>query len=111
MDEQPSALPPVAELQRFLRLFHHAFITIRNHGLQRRADEALFCGYVGDALHNVPDLLLRYAEFDQEHWEREIRILRQRLPRRLQDSWDALFREFYPSRTEQGGENEENGGR
>jgi hypothetical protein len=84
-------LAPVSDLTRYLDLLHRALVAIRTYGLARGEDEALFCGLVADALHNLPDLLLRFRQFDQQQFWREVSNLRTQVPPRLVRAWDVIF--------------------
>jgi hypothetical protein len=64
---------------------------MRNWGLHGGQDEAIFCGYLADALHNLPDLLLDYQEFDQERFWEEAQGLRGAVPPQFRETWDLIF--------------------
>ena len=94
MEDKQTLLAPAPVLARYLELFRHAFLHIRAYGLGGGKDEALFCGLIADALHNVPDLLTRFDKFDQERLQSDIRDQRGMVPAQLLPAWDALFRGF-----------------
>jgi hypothetical protein len=87
---------PTTELIRYLGLLRDVLITIRNYGLNGGRDEALFCGFLADAVHNLPGLLLHYREFDEQQFWRDARGLRTQVPPRLAAAWDSIFQEGEP---------------
>lgn len=54
-------LAPVPELIRYLSILRRSFACIRKWGTTEDRDGMLFGGWLADALHNVPNMLLHYA--------------------------------------------------
>jgi hypothetical protein len=82
---------PLPNLIRCLDLLRDAPISIRNGGLRGGKDEAVVCGYLADALPNLPDLLLHNQEFDQERFWQDARGLRNVVPPQFRQAWDHFF--------------------
>ena len=59
-------LVPVAELAECLWVLRHALITVRIYWVNQGAKEARMCGFIADALHNLLELLLNDARFDED---------------------------------------------
>jgi hypothetical protein len=84
---------PVPELVRYLGILRRALIAIRNHEVNQETEEAKFCGYLADVLHNLPDLLLCYDKFDQDEFWREVRGYGANVPPEFARNWVYIFGE------------------
>jgi hypothetical protein len=64
-------LAPASELVRYLAIFQRAFVAIENY--TRTEDKAgmLLGGWIADALHNVPGLLINYSP---DAWYNPVRM-------------------------------------
>jgi hypothetical protein len=79
-------------LKSSLGLVSRGFEAMR--GLERPfgGEESEFCGYLADALHNLPELLLRYGDMDRVLFRRSAEACRAQVAPRLRDRWDPVFR-------------------
>jgi hypothetical protein len=84
---------PVPELVRYLGILRRALVAIRNHGVNQETEEAQFYGQLADVLHNLPDLLIRYGEFNQIEFWREVRGYAATMPSEFARNWASIFGE------------------
>jgi hypothetical protein len=93
-DEQKDIdVAPIPELVKYLGMLRRALVAIRNHSFHQETHEAKFCGLLADVLHNLPDLLLCYGQFDQDEFWREVQGYGASVPPEFARNWAYIFGE------------------
>jgi hypothetical protein len=84
-------MPGEQDLRRCLALLTRAFAVLRDECDPGDAETNRFCGVLADELHNLPELLLQYRDFDEQRFWRDVRGGRRLIPDRFAASWFYVF--------------------
>jgi hypothetical protein len=66
-----ATLAPAPEIVRYLAIFHRMFDPTARYGREGNRADIVLTGWMADALHNVPGLLLRYDRASPAWWTAE----------------------------------------